>query len=113
MVVAAIRRGEGELFMLVSKIRTNKSRVIAGAIAAAAVAVPLYTSLTTAGTAAESTAAPRCLAWFGNMADGNCLSYSNGSGATIGTPQVGFGENGFGIYTGPMLPARSITQPIG
>ena len=99
--------------MLVGKIRTNKSRVIAGAIAAAAVAVPLYTSLNTADIAAESTAAPRCLAWFGNMEDGNCLSYSNGSGATIGTPQIGFGENGFGVYTGPLMPGTSITQPIG
>ena len=99
--------------MLVGKIRTNKTRVIAGAIAAAAVAVPLYTSLTITDTASESTAAPRCLAWFGNMEDGNCMSYSNGSGATIGTPQVGFGENGFGVYTGPLLPGTSITQPIG
>jgi hypothetical protein len=113
MVVAAIRRGEGELYMLVGKIRTNKTRLIAGAIAAAAVSVPLYTSLTTADTATESVAAPRCLAWFGNMADGNCLSYSNGSGATIGTPQVGFGENGFGFSTGPLMPGTTISQPIG
>ena len=99
--------------MLVGKIRTNKSRVIAGAIAAAAVAIPLYTSLTIADTAPESSAAPRCLAWFGNQADGHCLSYSNGSGATIGTPQVGFGENGFGFSTGPLMPGTSITRPIG
>ena len=37
MVVAAIRRGEGELVMLVNTIRTNKMRLIAGACAAAAV----------------------------------------------------------------------------
>lgn len=86
--------------------------MIAGAIAAAAVAVPLYTSLTITDTA-ESTAAPRCLAWFGNQADGHCLSYSNGSGATIGTPQIGFGENGFGFSTGPLMPGTTITQPIG
>ena len=99
--------------MLVGKIRTNRTRMIAGAIAAAAVAVPLYTSLTITDTAAQSTAAPRCLAWFGNQADGHCLSYSNGSGATIGTPQIGFGENGFGFSTGPLMPGTTITQPIG
>jgi len=99
--------------MLVSKIRTNRTRVIAGAIAAAAVAVPLYASLNTVDTPTEATAAPRCLAWFGNQADGNCLSYSNGSGATIGTPQIGFGENGFGFSTGPLMPGTSITRPIG
>lgn len=102
--------------MLVSKIRTNKSRVIAGAIAAAAVAVPLYAATTSADVASESTAAPRCLAWFGNAEDGNCLSYSNGSGATIGTPQVGFGVGsypGFGFTTGPLMPGTTINQPIG
>jgi hypothetical protein len=113
MVVAAIRRGEGELYMLVGKIRTNKTRVIAGAIAAAAVAILLYTSLTTADTATESTAAPRCLAWFGNIDDGQCLSYSNGSGATIGTPQFGLGNGGVYVNTAPLLPGTSITRPIG
>ena len=99
--------------MLVGKIRTNKTRLIAGAIAAAAVSVPLYTSLTTADTATESVAAPRCLAWFGNMEDGNCLSYSNGSGATIGTPQVGLGEGGIYVETPFLLPGTTISQPIG
>ncbi|MDA2890276.1 hypothetical protein PDG61_05075 [Mycolicibacterium sp. BiH015] len=98
---------------LVSGIQTNKSRVIAGAIAAAAVAFPLYASLTTAETASETTAAPRCLAWFGNQADGHCLSYSNGSGVTVGSPNVGFGENGFGVYTGPLMPGTTISQGIG
>lgn len=99
--------------MLVSKIRTNKTRVIAGVIAAAAVAIPAYTSLTIADTAPESSAAPRCLAWFGNVEDGNCLSYSNGSGATIGTPQVGIGQGGIRYQTPMLLPGTSITQPIG
>ncbi|KWX66853.1 hypothetical protein [Mycobacterium sp. NAZ190054] len=98
--------------MLVGKIQTNKMRLIAGAIAAAAVAVPLYTSV--AGVdAAETNAGPQCLAWFGNKEDGNCLSYSNGTGATIGTPQIGFGDNGFGFYTGPLLPGTTISQGIG
>lgn len=96
---------------LVSAMQTNKSRVIAGAVAAAAVAFPLYASLTTADS--EVTAAPRCLAWFGNQADGHCLSYSNGSGVTVGSPNVGFGENGFGVYTGPLMPGTTISQGIG
>lgn len=99
--------------MLVSRIRTNKSRMIAGAIAAAAVAVPLYTSLNTADVAPETSAAPRCLAWFGNQEDGHCLSYSNGSGATIGTPQIGLGGGGMYINTAPLLPGTTITRPIG
>ncbi|MCV7130525.1 MULTISPECIES: DUF7155 family protein [Mycolicibacterium] len=99
--------------MLVDKIQTNKTRLIAGAIAAAAVAVPLYTSLTTVDAAPEVNAGPQCLAWFGNKEDGNCLSYSNGTGATIGTPQIGFGDNGFGFYTGPLLPGTTISQGIG
>lgn len=105
---AAIRRGEGEL-----SVKVNTSRVIAGAFAAAAVAFPLYASLTTADTAGETTAAPRCLAWFGNQADGHCLSYSNGSGATIGTPQIGLGGGGMYINTAPLLPGTTISQPIG
>ncbi|MGP4055802.1 DUF7155 family protein [Mycobacterium sp. 4D054] len=93
------------------RIQGNRMRLIAGAIAAAAVAVPLYA---VAGVnAAEANAGPRCLAWFGNKEDGNCLSYSNGSGATIGTPQIGFGDNGFGFYTGPLLPGTTISQGIG
>ncbi|CAN3129813.1 hypothetical protein ACNUDN_17940 [Mycobacterium sp. smrl_JER01] len=98
--------------MLVDKIATNKIRLIAGAIAAAAVAVPLYTSVTGVQ-ATEVNAGPACLAWFGNKEDGNCLSYSNGTGATIGTPQFGFGDNGFGFYTGPLLPGTTISQGIG
>lgn len=114
---AVIRRGEGERLVLVGKIQTNKSRVIAGAIAAAAVALPLYASLTTADGAVETTAAPRCLAWFGNQADGHCLSYSNGQGVAIGSPNVGIGYGGsygvWGVQTGPLLPGTTISQPIG
>ena len=103
--------------MLVNKIQTNKSRMIAGAIAAAAVALPLYASMSAADTAAETTAAPRCLAWFGNQADGNCLSYSNGDGVSIGSPNVGIGYGGgygvWGVQTSPLLPGTTISQPIG
>ncbi|MBX7431524.1 hypothetical protein JDV09_05285 [Mycobacterium sp. Y57] len=97
--------------MLVDKIRNNSTRLIAGAFAAAAVAVPLYVSLTS--TDAQVNAGPPCLAWFGNKEDGNCLSYSNGSGVTIGSPNVGFGDYGFGFYTGPLLPGTTISQEIG
>ncbi len=99
--------------MLVHTIRTNGTRLIAGAFAAAAVAVPLYASLTSADAAPQVTAGPACLAWFGNKEDGNCMGYSNGTGATIGTPQIGFGENGFGISTGPLFPGTTITRDFG
>ncbi|MGE0221112.1 DUF7155 family protein [Mycolicibacterium sp.] len=98
---------------MLDRIRTNKTRVLAGAFAAAAVAIPLYTSLTSTNTVTQPTAGPACLAWFGNKEDGNCLSYSNGTGVSIGTPQIGFGENGFGFYTGPLLPGTTISQGIG
>ena len=97
---------------MVGKIQSNKMRLVAGAVAAAAVAVPMYAALAVAQ-APQATAGPACLAWFGNKEDGNCLSYSNGTGATIGTPQFGFGENGFGFYTGPLLPGTTISQGIG
>ncbi|MDY6997836.1 MAG: hypothetical protein SW019_14645 [Actinomycetota bacterium] len=101
--------------MLVHTIRTNKVRLIAGACAAAAVALPLYASLTSVDTATEVTAGPACLAWFGNKEDGHCLSYSNGSGVAIGSPNVGFDSayGGIGVYTGPLFPGTTITQPIG
>ena len=96
--------------MLVHTIRTNGTRLIAGAFAAAAVAVPLYTSLTSTDAAPQVTAAPRCLAWFGNKEDGNCMWYSNGSPVYVGTPQIGLngGDIGFGIRSTPgrCCPAR-------
>lgn len=94
-------------------IRTHSTRLIAGAIAAAAIAAPLYASLTGVGAATEVTAGPACLAWFGNKEDGNCLSYSNGSGVFVGTPEIGFFDDGFGFSTGPLLPGTTISQPIG
>ncbi|MGE2833621.1 DUF7155 family protein [Mycobacterium sp. SMC-4] len=98
--------------MMVHKIRANGTRLIAGVFAAAAVAVPLYTSLTSTDTA-EVTAGPKCLAWFGNIEDGHCLSYSNGSGATVGTPRVGLGYGGFYVDTPPLLPGTTIQRGIG
>ncbi len=93
-------------------IRTHSTRLIAGAIAAAAIAAPLYASLTGVDAATEVTAGPACLAWFGNKEDGNCLSYSEGNGVGFGSPNVGLGGP-FGIYTTPLLPGTTITQPIG
>ena len=95
-----------------NKIRANAVRLIAGAFAAAAVAVPLYASLNSADPA-DVTAGPRCLAWFGNLEDGHCLSYSNGSGATVGTPNFGIGYGGIYVQTPPLLPGTTISKPIG
>src|SRR5688500_20016274 len=72
--VGDVRRGELVVFA------TNRTRrLVAGAFAAAAVAVPLYAAIST-DAAPELTAGPPCLAWFGNAEDGKCLSYSNGNG---------------------------------
>lgn len=96
---------------------TNRTRrLVAGAFAAAAVAVPLYAAISTDATP-ELTAGPPCLAWFGNAEDGKCLSYSNGNGVNVGTPEIGvYGPNsgslpggGIGISTGPLLPGQSWT----
>jgi len=96
---------------------TNRTRrLVAGAFAAAAVAVPLYAAISTDATP-ELTAGPACLAWFGNAEDGKCLSYSNGNGVNVGTPEIGvYGPNsgslpggGIGVTTGPLLPGQSWT----
>jgi hypothetical protein len=96
-------------------LTTNRTRrLVAGAFAAAAVAVPLYAATAT-DAAPEITAGPPCLAWFGNAEDGKCLSYSNGNGVNVGTPDVGiYGPNagsnpggGVGIVTGPLFPGQT------
>lgn len=99
--------------MLVNAIRNCGTRLIAGAFAAAAVAVPLYTALASTDAAPQVTAGPACLAWFGNQEDGNCMGYSNGDGVMIGTPNVGFGPYGLGVYTGPLLPGGSFSRDFG
>ena len=65
---------------------TNRTRLIAGAFVAAAVAVPLYAAAASTDRAAGH-GQPACLAWFGNKEDGKCLSYSNGQPVYVGTPQ--------------------------
>ena len=94
--------------------------VAAGALAVAAVAAPIAISLSS-GNAAQSVAGPACLAWYGNKEDGVCLSYSNGNGVNVGTPDLGvYGPNsgsmpggGFGVSTGPLVPGQTWNVPIG
>jgi hypothetical protein len=105
---------------LVSNGKSNRTRLIAGAFVAAAVAIPLYAATVSADTA-QVTASPACLAWFGNKDDGKCLSYSNGQPVFAGTPDFGvYGPNagsnpggGFGVSTGPLLPSQTWNTPIG
>lgn len=101
--------------MFVHTIRTKSTRMIAAGFAAAAVAVPLCTALASTDVAPHVTANPGgCLAWFGNQDDGNCMGQSNGTGVTIGTPNVGLGGPfGIGIYTGPLLPGSTISRDFG
>jgi hypothetical protein len=99
---------------------SNRTRLIAGAFVAAAVAVPLYAAAVSTDST-QITAQPACLAWFGNKDDGKCLSYSNGQPVFIGTPDLGvYGPNagsnpggGIGVSTGPLLPGTTINQGIG
>lgn len=97
--------------------RANGTRLIAGAFAAAAVAVPLYVGFTSVDAAPQLSAGPECLAWFGNKEDGKCLSYSN-TPIYIGTPNASIGNpdgNGsrVGVNTGPLLPGTTFTEPVG
>ena len=99
---------------------TAKSRVrrfaAAGALAAAAAAVPAMVLLADSGTP-TSTATGKCLAWVGSMNAGQCIGYSNGNGISAGSPGIGFGGpnngGGLGINTGPMLPGQSFNIPVG
>ena len=111
-----VRRGELVVFA------TNRTRrLVAGAFAAAAVAVPLYAAIST-DAAPELTAGPPCLATGSfNGQPMPCLGYSNGNGVNVGTPEIGvYGPNagsmpggGIGITTGPLLPGQTWTAPIG
>ena len=102
------------------ELMTNPTRLIAGALVAAAVAVPLYAAAVSTDST-EVTATPACLAWYGNKDDGKCLSYSNGQPVNVGTPDTGiYGPNagsnpggGIGISTSPLLPGTTISRGIG
>ncbi|OKH73555.1 hypothetical protein EB74_18120 [Mycobacterium sp. SWH-M5] len=92
-----------------------KTRVAVGAFVVAAAAAPAFVAGMTAGDA-DVSAAPACLAWFGNKEDGKCLSYSNGTpvGGGIGPVTVGApGSGNPGLTTGPLLPGTSINRGIG
>ena len=92
--------------------------VAAGALAVAAVAAPIAIALSS-GNAAQSVARPPCLAWYGNQEDGICLSYSNGNGMNVGTPDLGVygpsntGVGGIGVTTGNLLPGQTWNTPVG
>ena len=100
---------------------TAKNRALriaaVGALAVAAAAVPALAELGASGTQTSS-ATGNCLAWLGARDTGTCISYSNGQGVNVGTPQFGVGSPnssspGLGVSTGPMLPGQTITMPIG
>ena len=95
-----------------SKRMSNRTRLIAGVFAAAAVAAPLYAALTVE--APQVSAQPACLAWFGNKDDGKCLSYSTGQPVYVGTPiYTGGNSPNSGISTGPLVPGTTINRGIG
>jgi hypothetical protein len=97
---------------LVPNRKSNRTRLIAGVFAAAAVAAPLYAALTVE--APQVSAQPACLAWFGNKDDGKCLSYSNGQPVYVGTPIYNGGNSpNSGISTGPLFPGTTINRGIG
>jgi hypothetical protein len=95
------------------ELMRNLNRLMAGAFVAAAITVPLYAAAVSTDNS-QVTAAPACLAWFGNKEDGKCLSYSNGQPVNVGTP-VFNGGNGpdAGWSSGPLLPGTTINQGIG
>lgn len=93
--------------------------VAAGALAAAAVAAPIAIALTSG---AQVVAGPPCLASGSfNGQPMPCLSYSNGNGINVGTPDVGvYGPNsgsnpggGIGVTTGNLLPGTTWNKSIG
>ncbi|AKS33491.1 hypothetical protein [Mycolicibacterium goodii] len=94
---------------------STKTRVAVGAFVVAAAAAPAFLAGVTTQDA-DVTAAPACLAWFGNKEDGKCLSYSNGTpvGGGFGGVSIGGPNSGSpGLTTGPLLPGTSINQGIG
>ena len=87
-------------------------RVIAfSAFAVAAAVGPVVgVSMISNTASADYQAGPACLAWFGNQEDGHCLSYSNGTPNTFGTPWGVYGPNNYNNTT--LLPGQTITGPI-
>jgi hypothetical protein len=96
---------------------SNRTRLIAGVFVAAAVAVP-FSAAAVSTESAQVTAGPACLAWFGNREDGKCLSYSNGNGVNVGTPDFSYcpgvngNRDGCGVSTGPLFPSQTWNEPL-
>lgn len=101
--------------MTLAKNRVRRIAVV-GALAVA-VALPALAALSASTTQTTDTATGNCLAWFGSRDDGQCLSYSNGQGGSIGTPGVAVGgsntNGGLGVSTGPLMPGQTISIPLG
>jgi hypothetical protein len=98
--------------MAISNNRVRRAGA-AGALAVAALAVPVMATSAHSGTPVNS-ATGQCLAWFGSRGDGICMGYSTGNGINVGTPDVGiYGPGyGLGVSTGPLLPGQTISQGI-
>ena len=98
--------------MAISMKRVRRVAV-AGALAAAALCASVL-AIVGASDASISATNGRCLAWFGSRDDGICMGYSNGSGTTIGTPDIGvYGPGyGLGVSSGPLLPGQTFNQGI-
>jgi hypothetical protein len=102
----------------VTNIRARRI-IAAGTFAVAAIAAPFAASVL--GTSATSEPVAQCLSWFGNKEDGKCLSYSNGNGINVGTPDIGiYGPDsgslpggGIGVSTNPLLPGHTYGNTLG
>jgi hypothetical protein len=102
---------------VISTKNQARRRIAAGVFAVAAVAAPFAASALTTIDGSDAVALPPgCLAWFGNAEDGKCLGYSNGNPVVGGTPEFGFGNDngtsGPNFSTGPLVPGRTIDQPL-
>jgi hypothetical protein len=98
----------GGLFM------TIRGFVAAGALAVAAVAAPIAGAFVGAGVDQPMANNGKCLAYFGNQEDGQCLGYSNGQPIVGSTPGGLYGPNtGVGVQTGQLLPGQTWTSSTG
>ena len=68
---------------------TTRRFIAVGAFAVVA-AAPAFVATIDHDLGARAGGRPECLAWFGNKEDGKCLSYSNGTPISVGTPQFNY-----------------------
>ena len=87
-------------------------RLIAiSAFAVAAAAGPVIAATTLSTAAPQVQAGPgKCLAWFGNQENGQCLGYSNGAPTNVGTPWGIYGPSNY--QNGALLPGQTITGGV-